>query len=68
MQLSTQTTNHISLFPTTVNLFVGNRMNKNCEVTKNSSIEATDYQSIKPSCDFRNLRKERVNEIKCVFV
>jgi hypothetical protein len=68
MLLSTQTTNHIPLFPKTVNLFAGKRMDKNCEVAKNSRIEATDYQSIKPSCDFRNVRNKRVREKKCVFV
>ena len=68
MQLSTQTTNHISLFPKTANLFAGNRMDKNCVVAKNSRIEATDYQGIKPSCEFRNIRKQRVKEMKCVFV
>jgi hypothetical protein len=68
MLLSTQATNHISLFPKTANLFAGNRMDKNCVVVKNSRIEATDYQSIKSSCDFRNLRIQRVKEIKCVFV
>jgi hypothetical protein len=68
MLLSTQTTNHISLFPKTANLFFGNRTDKNCEVAKNSRIEASDYQSIKASCDYRNLRKQRVKEIKCVFV
>jgi hypothetical protein len=65
MILSTQTTSYISFFPKTVNLFIGNRMGKICRVVKNSRIEATDYQSIKPSCDFRN---ERVREKKWVFV
>jgi negative regulator of sigma E activity len=68
MLLSTKTTNHISLFPKTVNLFTINRMDKNCGVAKNSRIEATDYQSIKSSCDFRNIRNKRVREKQCVFV
>ena len=68
MQLSTQTTNHISSFSKTANLYIGNCMGKVCRVAKNSRIEAIDYQSFKSSCHFRDLRKQRVKEIKFVLV
>jgi hypothetical protein len=38
------------------------------KITNAQGYKSFDYQAIKPSCDFRNSKNERVKEIKCVFV
>ena len=68
MLLSTKTSNQIASFPHAVKLFAGNGMVKNCGVTVKNRFEAADYQLIKSSCSFRNIKKERVKEMKWIFV